>query len=533
MLKNIKSGWIVIVFFAIFLMTGIFIYRDYGVPFDEKAQILIGDANFQYVSNENQNLLNIQDRYYGPFFEMPLSVLTKNMPSSDIIYYRYLAVFLTFFAGSIFLYFLARRLFKKNWWALLSTVLLVISPRLFADSFYNSKDIPFMTFFVMGSWSLVEVLGQLINKPSGRKIWGLVGLHALICAATTATRIAGITLIGLSIVLILVEAFKYPTNWKQNLFLLAGYLILTIGFILLFWPILWHSPIGEFFNAFILMSRYPWPGSTLYLGKFIQAKDSVWHYLPVWISISAPYLQLGGFVLGCFCLLTAVSKRLIVLFKNKLRSWNDIITFNNLAWMVVAGWLVIPIITILAFHSILYDAWRQMFFIYPAIVLIGVYGLKTSYEWLLGSLRKKSSAKLAFGIILALGILEPVLFMVQNHPHENVYFNALSGDPATLRQRFEMDYWGLSNKQAIDYILAHDPRKEIKISAAIPGKLYVEYMLPKSQASRFVFVDTKQADYFLTTYRFHPYDFQYPDRYFSIKVRGIEIMTAYLVNKAK
>jgi hypothetical protein len=90
-----------------------------------------------------------------------------------------------------------------------------------------------------------------------------------------------------------------------------------------------------------------------------------------------------------------------------------------------------------------------------------------------------------------------------------------------------MDYWGLSNKQAIDYILAHDPGKKIKISASVPGQAYVQYMLPKEQASRLVFVDIKEAEYFLTSYRFHPYDFQYPDWFFSITVRGTEIMTAY------
>jgi len=528
-----KKDIVIISIFAILLVIGISIYRDYGIHYDEKAQILIGSASYKYIMQGDQDLLNFSDRYYGPFFEVPLLFLSNQVPATEMIYLRHLAVFLTFFVGSIVFYFLARRLFNNSWWALLATILLVISPRIFADSFYNSKDIPFMIFFMIGAGALMKVLGMLCSRQSGIKLWGMAILHAFFCAVTIATRLPGIILVGLSIGLIVVATLIYHENLKRNTIILVCYLVCTVGLTVFFWPILWHDPIGEFNKSFLRMSRYPWSGSMLYQGEIIPARNTVWHYLPVWISISTPYLQLGAFVMGGICLIKVLLKRLSIQFKETLKSWRDSITPDSLDWMVVSGWLVIPFIAIYVFQSILYDAWRQMFFIYPAIVLIGVYGLKTCYEWLIRVFRKRTFGVILFGIIISLGILEPAVFMVQNHPFENVYFNALSGDPATLRQRYEMDYWGLSYKQGIDYILTHDSRDKIKIFTTIPIELYVEYMLPKSQGSRFVFVEPNDAEYFLSTYRWHPNDYPYSDKVFSIKVRGTEIMTVYRLNKAE
>jgi hypothetical protein len=251
------------------------------------------------------------------------------------------------------------------------------------------------------------------------------------------------------------------------------------------------------------------------------------------VSISTPYLQLGSFLLGSFCIGFAALKSIIHRFNIGVKSWKELVTFDSLVWVAILGWLAVPIIAILVLHSILYDGWRQMFFIYPAMVLIGVFGLKTVYAWLLGISKNKPFVEMAFRLVLVIGLLEPIFFLVNTHPFENIYFNAFAGNPLSIRQQFEMDYWGLSNKQGIDVILANDPREKIRISVSTPGQLYVQYLLPKEQADRLSFVDLKDADYFLTTYRFHPSDYLYPDRFFSIKVRGTEIMTVYQLRKTQ
>ena len=50
--------------------------------------------------------------------------------------------------------------------------------------------------------------------------------------------------------------------------------------------------------------------------------------------------------------------------------------------------------------------------------------------------------------------------MIKDHPHQNVYFNFLAGK--NIQTKFELDYWGLSNKQALEYILKNDSKNIIK-----------------------------------------------------------------------
>ena len=59
--------------------------------------------------------------------------------------------------------------------------------------------------------------------------------------------------------------------------------------------------------------------------------------------------------------------------------------------------------------------------------------------------------------------------MIKNHPHQNVYFNFLAGK--NIEKKFELDYWGLSNKQAYEYILKNDSDDKILIGTASSNHL--------------------------------------------------------------
>ena len=130
---------------------------------------------------------------------------------------------------------------------------------------------------------------------------------------------------------------------------------------------------------------------------------------------------------------------------------------------------------------------------------------------------------------MLVGLAEPISFMVRYHPYENVYFNVLAGAPPTLRQRFELDYWGLSYKQAIDFILANDPGQGIKIFVANPpGRDYINAGLSGEQKNRLISVDDPdEANYFVSEFRGHPEDYPYGEEYYSIMIRGTKIMVVY------
>ena len=104
-----------------------------------------------------------------------------------------------------------------------------------------------------------------------------------------------------------------------------------------------------------------------------------------------------------------------------------------------------------------------MYFVYPALLIFAVSGIKYIYDLL-----KKTSLKFysisaviaAILIILNLGFIS--FEMIRLYPYEYAYFNIFAGkDLGVVEQRFTVDFWGLSYKYSLEYILKNDGRKKI------------------------------------------------------------------------
>jgi hypothetical protein len=517
------------ILFTLFLVAGLLTYKDYGTHYDEKSQIDIAVVNYRYINQGDPYIFTFRDEYYGPFYELPLLLLFRNLPDPDMVQARHLAIFITFCVGLAAFYFLAKRLTRSTWWALLAGGMLALCPRIFADAFYNSKDIPFLVFFILGFASLVKVYDDLDAGKTTRQVLSAIILSGILSACVVAIRMAGIIIVLFFLLLVLGQAAIKPKHVLRFVWLFAVYLLFAACFLVLFMPVLWHNPAGEFLNALRQSSRYDlWKYDILFEGRQFPANDPVWNYLPVWIGITTPYLPLLSFIPGVLLMAVDGVKFLAGMVKTGWRGWQSGITPEGTAWAGIFMWFAAPVAAVYVFHSVLYDAWRQMFFIYPAMVLIGVYGLRTLYNHYSADSRNPRLIKIIFYAAMTLGLLEPLLFCVQNHPFQNVYFNRFAGDPATIRQRFDVDYWGLSTKQGIDYILNHDPASQIRISAEVPAMRYAEFLLTPEEEHRLEFTEESHADYLVTNYRWHPEDYPYP-KYYAVSVSGMEIMTVYCV----
>jgi hypothetical protein len=199
---------------------------------------------------------------------------------------------------------------------------------------------------------------------------------------------------------------------------------------------------------------------------------------------------------------------------------------NNL---IVLACFFGPLLAVIILHSILYDAWRQMFFIYPAFLLIAIQGIRLGIRILRRWLQPITLYSFV-AILLIVGLLDPVVFMVRNHPFENIYFNRLAGeDMVQIKQRFDLDYWGLAFKKGIDYILATDPGKEIPIYVTDPpGEEYIDNFLPDNQRNRLVIEDSPdQARYFVGNYRYHPEEYSFGKKIYSVTVDGASILSVF------
>ena len=103
-----------------------------------------------------------------------------------------------------------------------------------------------------------------------------------------------------------------------------------------------------------------------------------------------------------------------------------------------------------------------------------------------------------------------------------------------VKKNFELDYWGLSYRKAIEYILGNDASSQIKLYMPThPEKFFMPFLPLQSLKRLQISNSPDNADYILSEYRWHPEEYEYPNstEYYSIKVGDTNIMVAYRINK--
>ena len=94
-----------------------------------------------------------------------------------------------------------------------------------------------------------------------------------------------------------------------------------------------------------------------------------------------------------------------------------------------------------------------------------------------------------------------IFWSFKNHPHQYVFFNPLYKN-FTLK-KFELDYWGLSNRSSLEYIIRYSKKDIIKVAAiswtSLDNSLLI---LKKSKKDKIEVVhDLREADFVIDNYR--------------------------------
>lgn len=496
-------------FFVLYLITGLLIYRHYGINWDEGAQHHIGLMNWDYIFNKDKELLSSPDRYHGPVMEVFQIAIEKAMRISDEgnrDRTRHLVNFMVFYASVIAFFFSARILFKTEKWALAATLMLVLSPKIFGESFYNSKDTICLGFLIFWLFSLLK----LVQKP------GFLNLlfHALTTALAVDIRILTVIIIPLSLAALANDYYLQPKDKKKLLLIMPAYVVLTAALVIFFWPTLWHQPAQQFLAAINQMKRYPWEGMVFYMGKDIYALRLPWHYALIWILISTPTLFTVLWAAGTFTMLRNLIKNPFLFIS------------ANLLQLIIWLACVLPVIIVSAAHAVLLDSWRHLYFIYPFFVLGAVYGLKGLWQYA----QEKMNPFITCFFTAYLAMLAAIIIYM--HPVESTYFNLVAlAVFHPIENKFERDYWGLSYKQALEYLLHADIPKPVKIKPANGPGEWNKLMFTQSQQQQFAFRDSiADADYYMTNYR---WDWSRPKGkiVYEINKFGVPVMTVLKIDK--
>ena len=436
------------------------IYKDYGISLDEPAQRLIGMVNVNYVAKvfeieailnnshyanfSTQTLAQIQDRHYGVIYEFPAALLELLINPSDektIYEVRHLLTFIYFLFGLIALYYLANLRYKNWLMSLLACLMLIISPRIFADSFYNNKDIVFLSAY---TFSALTMIRYLINPTFKR---GLV--HSLITAIAIDTRLISIVIPILTTLLLIIRSLKKDAEFKEVFKSILFYLLMSSVFVIALFPYLWTNPLKHLIEAFQAISLHLHSGSIPYFGVSTPNNTLPWHYLPVWIGISTPFLYVVFFCIGGLSTCYEIVRYKFKIFQNQ----------DQLIDLIFLGLLIGPIIAVASLHTHIYNGWRHLYFVYPLFILIAIKAIQALWSY------QSKFLRIGLLTIFIVNFCYIGSWMYANHPLQNLYFNFLAGK--NWNSLFEVDYWGLANRTALQKILSQDEGDSITIW---PGK---------------------------------------------------------------
>ncbi len=322
--------------------------------------------------------------------------------------------------------------------ALLTFILLFISPRFLGHSYNNHRDIPMaasVVFFVLVAIPYLKTLPKIHWKYL---IWVALGI-----AWAYSLRLGGGVLVmgyllaftGLAYLIHAGSLMGVVKNIKRAFAMLGNALLVCLlgfGIGVLTWPFA-LEPDGPIANSLEVLRASADLGVSLrqiFEGEQLWSNDMPWYYTGKWMLITIPAFIIAGFFFSFLVVKKVVNRQ------------------NLLPYLMVLTAVVLPIIYALGFVNTHYGGWRHFIFVYPFIVILAALGVE-------GVFRMFDKKKLKNLIWLAIPVFmfQPISFIVKNHPLEYLYFNELIGGTKGAHGYFETDYSLNSLQQASEWLI--------------------------------------------------------------------------------
>ena len=477
---------------ALFLIVGIIVLDDYGMTVDENDQRWIANANIELIMGREAGHLvnNVHERIYGVAFELPLVLAERVLgikyenSRRNVHLSRHIITHIFFLAGGFFCYLLTYRMFNSRILALIAMLLFLLHPRMYAHSFFNSKDIPFMSMFMIALF--------FTHRAFRRDDVSSFMLCGLAAGVLINLRILGAVLLVAVLAIRVLDLYQASDNSQRRHILLttAVFIVSSIWLWYVITPGIWSDPIRNVSESFAAIDRGTPNVYQLFRGELFWSKD--FHppeYIPVWASITTPPLVLALGSIGTFATLFRYVTHPSDIFRNT--------TFRF--GLVLIACAATPVAAAVYLDANIYNGWRQMYFLYTPFCLLAVFGI----HWLMLNLDNRW---MSAGVYVATGatVAVTIIAMAGMHPHQHVYFNFIV-DRTTLehlRTQYDMEYWGSSFREALEYLLEQYPDAQLHIwanASEIVG-LNLEIMPREADTPR-VHMNRDDPDFYITNYR--------------------------------
>ena len=492
---------------ALFAIAGVAALDDYGITVDEPTQRQVAIANADYIATgdigklsqaTSDIVIDIVYRYYGMAFEMPLLLAERALGLQDsrhIYLTRHLLSHLLFIAGGFACGMLAYRTLGSRWVALLAMLMFLLHPRLYAHSFFNSKDISFAAMLLIALY--------LAHRAFRRDTIGAFLLCGLGAGLAINLRVFGLLLPPMILAMRALDLWQASGGAERKRVLLtsAAFLAAALGTAYIIHPYYWENPL-RFVEGVRALSQHPFVINILFMGEIYKPRSVPWNYIPVWFAITAPPLTLLLGAVGCAAVCwQAITRPLAALRDRETR-------FR----IMPLGCFALPVVAVVALQSNLYDGWRHMYFLWAPFCLLAAIGLHYVANirirgiwkigarlpgWIRGGGRLRMAPRtLAYGIAGA-GLITTLTAMAALHPYEYVYFNALTDTktPGALANRYDMDYLWMAHRQLLERLLARYPDDALRVW---PRKDHIPQILPQEDRNRVINLgNPHMADFYL------------------------------------
>ena len=465
---RLRRHWALVAVCALFTLAGALLLDDYGIMWvDAQGQREVGNVALDYLAGDGERafeqLSSPVDRNYGTAFDVPLVLLERILGLEsvwearvgegvwDVTILRHLASHLFFVAGGVFCYVLVLRLFNNRLLALVAMVLFLLHPRIYAHSFFNTKDVPFLAMFMVSLY--------LMHRAFRRGTLGAFLLCGVGVGLLINLRVMGIILFAAVLALRALD-LPFVTRAERGRVLLTGGAF-ALAAALTFhasMPILWTDPAGRFAELVRSASSHPFAAFNYFQGDWLFAPDGPpFDYLPVWVGITTPPVVLLLALIGAF----ALAWRGIPRPRDILRAGRLRFGFLLLALPIATA------IAVVALESNVYHDWRHLYFLYAPLLLLAVFGLR---QFVLA--QRGRWVRAGAYVLAGAGVAVAVVAMVRIHPLETNYFTVLAdrAAPERLLLRYDLLYWEHAVGDVLTDILEDHPSEHLFLDSGHPRR---------------------------------------------------------------
>ena len=480
-----------------FLAVGILVLDDYAVTVDSAFyQRPLAISTLDFALGDADALPADHNKFYGAAFEI-LPLLVERLAGLDdtraIYLTRHLMTHLLFIIGGFCCYLLAYRMTGSRLLGLFAMLLFLLHPRMYGHSFFNSKDLPFLSMFMIALFSVHWAFRKgtvMAFVVCGVAVGILVNL-----------RIMGIILLP-SVLAMRACDLYFAAGWVERRRVIisgAAFALAAAGIYYAGMPYLWADPLGRFGDLLATLSQHPtrYQFNEIFQGRYVHSANLPALYLPVWIGITSPpwALLLAG--LGAVgAAWRTVKQRGAALRNTELR-------FE----LLLVGGAALPVVAVIVLHTVMYHDWRQMYFLWAPLCLLAMVGLR-EVDGRLAALTHRSRwrrnsvlAHCSLAALAALALAAIAAELIRLHPYQHLYFNLLVDrrTPEYLSTQYSMDYYSSGRREGFQYILDNHPGETVQLQQNAKSENIKTFLAAFSELERrrFRYNPETDADYWI------------------------------------